>query len=152
MKKNIMTVIVSVIIVVIFSIIYAVSCSKSVLSETEPQIVEVVEYEPIKPWARLINKETGEAEWSEYKLHYTERDNDNVICADYDPESEWFGTIFISDDNHVVIPADWRNCGWPGNTYDHLLQQAGISWKSMWFYKEPSEVTGHEYFLEVIEG
>jgi hypothetical protein len=150
MKKNMMVVVMSTIIVVIFSIIYAVSCGKSVISEEEPQIVEVIEHEAIKPWGRLINKETGEVEWGEYKLHYTET-NDDVICADYDPESEWFGTIFISDDNHVVVPSDWRNCGWPGNTYDHLLQQAGIDWQSIWFYKEPSEITGHEYLLEVIE-
>lgn len=147
MKKNMITNIMSTI-VVIFSIFYTVSCGKSVLSEEEPQIVEVIEYEAIKPWGRLINKETGEVEWGEYKLHYTD---DDVIGADYDPESEWFGTIFISDDNIIIIPADWRNCEWPGNTYDHLLQQAGIDWQSIWFYKEPSEVTGHEYLLEVIE-
>lgn len=151
MKKNMMVVIMSTIIVVIFSIIYAVSCGKSVLSETEPQIVEMIEHEAIKPWGRLINKETGEVEWSEYKLHYTET-NDNIICADYDPESEWFGTIFVSDNDDVIIPADWKGCGWPANTYDHLLQQAGIDWQSMWFYKKPSEITGHEYLLEVIEG
>ena len=150
MKKSMITIVISVIVVCIFSVIYTVSCGKSVLSEEEPQIVEVVEHEVIKPWARLINKETGEVEWSEYKLHYTETD-DSIICADYDPESEWFGTIFISDDNTVIVPADWRSYRWPGNTYDHLLQQAGIDWQSIWFYKEPSEVTGHEYLLEVIE-